>query len=156
VSGAPVESTRPNRTTEGSFTAPTALWLQAGAATVLDGSNVFRRDGANFTALTIGTATDPRTPGAIRALTTRNDGVFLAGTDGTTVAGGRVREYRFDATPVAHGGVAQNGGYFVAINYARMARLRPVTAYQGARDWIDVVAAPADDGIARTVLAPHR
>jgi len=82
VSGAPVESTRPNRTTEGSFTAPTALWLQAGAATVLDGSNVFRRDGANFTALTIGTATDPRTPGAIRALTTRNDGVFLAGTDG--------------------------------------------------------------------------
>jgi hypothetical protein len=37
-----------------------------------------------------------------------------------------------------------------------MARLRPVTAYQGARDWIDVVAAPADDGIARTVLAPHR
>jgi len=62
---------------------------------------------------------------------------------GTTVPGGRVREYRFDATPVAHGGVAQNGGYFVAINYARMARLRPVTAYQGARDWIDVVAAPA-------------
>ena len=75
---------------------------------------------------------------------------------GTTVPGGRVREYRFDATPVAHGGVAQNGGYFLAINYARRARLRPVTAYQGARDWIDVVAAPADDGIARTVLAPHR
>lgn len=74
----------------------------------------------------------------------------------TTVPGGRVREYRFDATPVAHGGVAQNGGYFVAINYARMARLRPVIGYKDARDWTAVVAAPADDGIARTVLAPHR
>ena len=68
---------------------------------------------------------------------------------GTTAPGGRVREYRFDDTPVANGGVAQNGGYFLAINYARMARLRPVTGYKDARDWTAGVAAPADDGIYR-------
>ena len=39
----------------------------------------------------------------------------------------RVREFRFDDTPAANGGVKQDGGMFSAINYARMARLRPVT-----------------------------
>ena len=39
----------------------------------------------------------------------------------------RVKEFRFDATPAANGGVKQDGGAFAAINYARMARLRPVT-----------------------------
>jgi hypothetical protein len=63
--------------------------------------------------------------------------------------GKRIREYRFDDTPVANGGVAQNGGYFTAINYARMARLRPVTGYSGAWDWTTEVAAPKDDGIYR-------
>lgn len=63
--------------------------------------------------------------------------------------GARVREYRFDDTPVANGGVAQNGGYFTAINYARMARLRPVTGYAEAWDWTRDVGAPADDGIFR-------
>jgi hypothetical protein len=63
--------------------------------------------------------------------------------------GGRVREYRYEATPVGNGGVAQNGGYFLAINYARMARLRPVTGYKDAWDWTTEVAAPADDGIHR-------
>jgi hypothetical protein len=63
--------------------------------------------------------------------------------------GKRVREYRFDDSPVANGGVAQNGGYFTAINYARMTRLRPVTGYQGAWDWTAQVAAPADDGLFR-------
>jgi len=63
--------------------------------------------------------------------------------------GGRVREYRFDDTPVGNGGVAQNGGYFTAINYARMARLRSVTGYKDAWDWTQGVAAPADDGIFR-------
>lgn len=63
--------------------------------------------------------------------------------------GGRIREYRFDDTPVGNGGVAQNGGYFTAINYARMARLRPVTGYKDAWDWTKDVAAPADDGIFR-------
>ena len=63
--------------------------------------------------------------------------------------GGRLREYRFDDTPVANGGVAQNGGYFTAINYARMARLRPVTGYADAWDWTTNAGAPADDGIFR-------
>lgn len=63
--------------------------------------------------------------------------------------GARVREYRFDDTPVANGGVAQRGGFFLAINYARMARLRPVTGYKGAWDWTHDTAAPADDGIFR-------
>ena len=67
--------------------------------------------------------------------------------------GRRLREYRFDDTPVANGGVAQNGGYFLAINYARMARLRPVTGYLGAADWTTAVAAPADDGLFRVDIA---
>lgn len=59
----------------------------------------------------------------------------------------RVREYRFDDTPVANGGVAPPGGSFLAINYARMARLRPVTGYRGTTDWTEGIPAPADDGI---------
>ena len=45
--------------------------------------------------------------------------------------GRRVREYRFEDTPVGNSGVAQGGGWFLAINYARLARLRPVTGYPG-------------------------
>jgi len=60
--------------------------------------------------------------------------------------GGRVREYRFEDTPVANGGVAQNGGYFTALNYARMARLRPVTGYRDAWDWTKGVARPPTTG----------
>jgi hypothetical protein len=67
--------------------------------------------------------------------------------------GGRLREYRFDDSPVGNSGVAQNGGYFLAINYARMARLRLVTGYLGAWDWTEDVAAPADDGIFRVDIA---
>lgn len=67
--------------------------------------------------------------------------------------GKRIREYRFDDTPVANGGVAQNGGYFTAINYARMARLRPVTGYAEATDWTTDIAAPQDDGIYRVDVA---
>ena len=63
--------------------------------------------------------------------------------------GKRIREYRFEDSPVANGGVAQNGGYFTAINYARMARLRPVTGYAEAWDWTTGAAAPKDDGIFR-------
>ncbi len=75
---------------------------------------------------------------------------ITAGPDGK---GGRIREYRFDHCAVANGGIAQNGGYFLAINYARMARLRPVTGYNGAHDWTDGVAAPEDDGIYRVDIA---
>lgn len=61
--------------------------------------------------------------------------------------GRRVREYRFDDTPVGNGGVAFDGKHFAAINYARMARLRRVTGYPGAWDWTEGVSAPEDDGI---------
>ena len=61
--------------------------------------------------------------------------------------GRRVREYRFDDTPVGNGGVAFDGKHFAAINYARMARLRRVTGYPGAWDWTEGLSAPEDDGI---------
>jgi len=61
--------------------------------------------------------------------------------------GRRVREYRFADTPIGNSGVAQQGGYFLGINYARMARLRPVTGYPGATDWTIGVDHPADDGV---------
>jgi hypothetical protein len=59
----------------------------------------------------------------------------------------RVQEFRFDDTPAANGGVKQGGGAFTAINYARMARLRPVTGYPGAWDWTEGVNHPQDDGL---------
>ena len=59
----------------------------------------------------------------------------------------RVKEFRFDATPAANGGVKQDGGSFSAINYARMARLRPVTGYPGTWDWTEGVNHPHDDGL---------
>ncbi len=59
----------------------------------------------------------------------------------------RVHEYRFDEQPIGNGGIMQEGGYFAGINYARMARLRPVTGYKGAWDWTEGVLHPKDDGI---------
>jgi hypothetical protein len=59
----------------------------------------------------------------------------------------RVKEFRFDATPAANGGVKQDGGSLAAINYARMARLRPVTGYPAAWDWTEGVNHPTDDGL---------
>ena len=59
----------------------------------------------------------------------------------------RVREYRFEDTPVGNGGVAFDGKHFAGINYARMARLRLVTGYPGAWDWTEGVSAPEDDGV---------
>jgi hypothetical protein len=63
--------------------------------------------------------------------------------------GKRVREYRFDDTPVGNSGVAQKGGWFAAINYARLARLRAVTGYPETFDWTTGVVHPKDDGIFR-------
>ena len=63
--------------------------------------------------------------------------------------GRRLREYRFEDTPAANSGVAQGGGWFCAINYGRLARLRPVTGYPGAYDWTVGQPAPANDGIFR-------
>jgi hypothetical protein len=59
----------------------------------------------------------------------------------------RVREFRFDETPVANSGVAQKGGPFLAINYGRLARLRPVTGYPGAFDYTAAELHPSNDGI---------
>lgn len=61
--------------------------------------------------------------------------------------GRRVREYRYEDTPVGLSGVAQTGGRFLAINYGRLARLRPVTGYPGAYDWTIPDNHPANDGI---------
>src|SRR5439155_3783216 len=59
----------------------------------------------------------------------------------------RIKEYRYDDTPFGNSGVAQKGGYFLGLNYGRMARLRPVTGYPGAYDWNPQTAAPDNDGI---------
>lgn len=61
----------------------------------------------------------------------------------------RVREYRFEDTPVGNGGVSFDGRHFAGINYARMARLRLVTGYPGAWDWTEGDAAPDNDGVFR-------
>ena len=59
----------------------------------------------------------------------------------------RVREFRFEDTPVGNGGVCPVAGSFLAINYARMARLRAVTGYKGTTDWTEGIIAPENDGI---------
>jgi len=61
--------------------------------------------------------------------------------------GKRVQEYHFDDTPVGNSGVAQTGGWFAAINYARLARLRPVTGYPGTFDWTVGQRHPTNDGV---------
>jgi hypothetical protein len=59
----------------------------------------------------------------------------------------RVHEYKFDDTPVGNSGVAADGSAFLAINYGRLARLRPVTGYPEAWDWSQGEVAPENDGI---------
>ncbi|MSV27346.1 MAG: hypothetical protein EXQ52_01165 [Bryobacterales bacterium] len=59
----------------------------------------------------------------------------------------RIREYRYPDVHFANSGVAQNGGFFLGLNYGRLARLRPVTGYPGAFDWNATDPAPANDGI---------
>lgn len=67
--------------------------------------------------------------------------------------GERVREYRFPDRPIGNGGVAPSGGFFLGLNYARLARLRPVTGYANAWDWTEGVAAPEDDGLWKVDIA---
>lgn len=62
-------------------------------------------------------------------------------------SGRRVREFRFHPTPVGNSGVAQRGGWFAALNYGRLARLRPVTGYPETYDWTVGARHPADDGV---------
>jgi hypothetical protein len=59
----------------------------------------------------------------------------------------RVREYRFHDASIGNGGVAFDGSTFMAINYGRLARLRPVTGYPGALDFSAEHIAPTNDGI---------
>jgi hypothetical protein len=59
----------------------------------------------------------------------------------------RIKEYRYEDTPVGNSGIAQKGGKFLAINYGRLARLRPVTGYPGAYDWTIGEMAPTNDGV---------
>ncbi len=59
----------------------------------------------------------------------------------------RVKEYRYKNRPIGNYGVMQEGGWFAGVNFARMARLRPVTGYKGAADWTEGVLHPKDDGI---------
>lgn len=59
----------------------------------------------------------------------------------------RVREYRYDHTPIGNGGVGASGAAFLALNYGRLARLRLVTGYPRALDWSKHEPAPANDGI---------
>ena len=59
----------------------------------------------------------------------------------------RVREFRFDDTPIGNGGVAADGSAWLGINYGRLARLRLVTGYPEALDWSKEEIAPKNDGI---------
>ena len=68
----------------------------------------------------------------------------------------RIREYRFDDQPVGNSGVAQKGGWFAAINYGRLARLRAVTGYRDAFDWTIGTNHPADDGVFRIDIRSGR
>ena len=59
----------------------------------------------------------------------------------------RVREYRYDDTPIGNGGVAADGSAWLGLNYGRLARLRLVTGYPESLDWSKDELAPENDGI---------
>jgi hypothetical protein len=59
----------------------------------------------------------------------------------------RVREYRYEDTPIGNGGVSADGTAFLGLNYGRLARLRLVTGYPGALDWSSNDMAPDNDGV---------
>jgi hypothetical protein len=59
----------------------------------------------------------------------------------------RVREFRFNDTPIGNGGVAADGSAWLGLNYGRMARLRLVTGYPQAHDFSKDEIAPENDGI---------
>lgn len=68
----------------------------------------------------------------------------------------RIAEYRYPDASFGNSGVAQHGGWFLGINYARLARLRPVTGYPGAHDRTAGVAHPDDDGIFKVDVATQQ
>ncbi len=59
----------------------------------------------------------------------------------------RVKEYRYEDTPIGNGGVAADGSAWLGLNYGRMARLRLVTGYPEAFDFSKDDIAPDNDGI---------
>jgi hypothetical protein len=59
----------------------------------------------------------------------------------------RVKEYRYEDTPIGNGGVAADGSAWLGLNYGRMARLRLVTGYPEAFDFSKDEIAPENDGI---------
>ncbi|MCU0858236.1 MAG: hypothetical protein MUC65_07525 [Pontiellaceae bacterium] len=59
----------------------------------------------------------------------------------------RVREYRYEDTPIGNSGVAPDGTAWLGLNYGRLARLRLVTGYPGALDWSKEDLAPENDGM---------
>ena len=59
----------------------------------------------------------------------------------------RLREFRYEDTPIGNGGVAANGSTWLGLNYGRLARLRLVTGYLGALDWSKDEIAPENDGM---------
>ncbi len=59
----------------------------------------------------------------------------------------RIREFRYEDTPIGNGGVAPDGSFWLGLNYGRMSRLRRVTGYSGASDWSKEDPAPKNDGI---------
>ena len=80
--GAPVQRPRPDRTSVGSWSTPSSLWLQSGEVTVLDGALVRQKSGAAFATLTVGTQSESTLPGSVKALSRRSEGVVLAATGG--------------------------------------------------------------------------
>lgn len=82
IATAAVERTRPTRTTPGAWSTPSALWLQSGEVTVLDGALVRQKSGTDFSTLTVGTDLESTLPGDVKALSRRGDGVLLAATGG--------------------------------------------------------------------------
>ncbi|MCM8526910.1 MAG: hypothetical protein NE327_10360 [Lentisphaeraceae bacterium] len=59
----------------------------------------------------------------------------------------RIKEYRFEETPIGNSGVAIDGSAFLGLNYGRLARLRSVTGYREALDWSKDDKAPENDGV---------
>ncbi|MDP2272593.1 MAG: hypothetical protein Q8N23_24720 [Archangium sp.] len=77
VMNAPVDRPRPHRTTPGEWSSPSALWLQDGEVTVLDGALVRQRSGDDFSTLEVAIE-----PGVVKALSRRGAGVMVAATGG--------------------------------------------------------------------------
>lgn len=65
----------------------------------------------------------------------------------------RVREYRYDDVPIGNSGVSRDGRSFLAINYGRLGRLRPVTGYPGALDTTVGALHPKNDGVFKVDIA---